>query len=164
MITQPVIKTILETIFPGVSVVPKQGNWFNPQDIKNMGTWIAFLIRNVRPRSLPFWQTGNTDTTPILTNYMIGDLELQIVGSQAEAIAQSISLWPGRPDIMDLFDTNQAQVCYDGIGQYMVSTFVQDGLSSVLAYNVRLSIQWANMIQNVQPIVTTTEITGTLTI
>ena len=54
MITQTTLQTILETIFPGVNVVPKQGNWWNPQNGLDKTTFIAYLIRNTSPTATAF--------------------------------------------------------------------------------------------------------------
>ena len=148
MINQGTMGTILQTIFqlPDGFTVPKQGNWYNPQDLSNSGTWLAYLIRNAKPVAYPYDQ-DNGDGTYYRTVPMIGTLELQFVGPDAEALAQSCSLWLTRPDISALFDTNYSQIAYEDFGQYEVSNFTQNGLNNVLAYNVRGKIQWANMIQ-----------------
>jgi len=148
MMTQGTIGTILQTIFqlPTGFIVPKQGNWFNPQDLTNSGTWIAYLIRNGKPMAYPSNQDNGDGTYQELVP-MMGDLELQFVGPDAEYLAQSVALWTTRPDIHALFDANYAQLAYEDFGQYEVSNFAQNGLNSVLAYNVRGKIQWANMIQ-----------------
>lgn len=170
MITQSNIQTILSIIFvaPIDRVVPKQGNWYNPQDITNSGNWVAFIIRNARPRCKPYIQPGAIVNTvqqpPILTTSMIGKLELQIVGPDAETLAQSVSLWLGRDDVISLWDTYQAQLCADGLGEYNTSNFIQDGDNSVLAYNVNINIQWSNMIQLSQTQLTTASWTSAVTV
>lgn len=166
MITQAVIGTILQEIFqlPTGRIVPKQGNWWNPQDITNSGTWLAYLLTRPRPVGTSFWQE-NDDTSPIMTVPFMGEIEMQFVGPDAERLAQSVSLWNLRPDIAKMFDDNQAQLAYSGMGAYEVSHFTQSGLNSILAYNVRLSIQWANMIQVSSTLVTEAPfISGDLTV
>lgn len=148
MMTQSVMGGILQTIFqlpPGFIVV-KQGNWWNPQDKTNSGTWIAYLIRNARPSTIAMEQNNGDGTYQRYVN-MIGDLELQFVGEDAERLAQSTSMWSSRPDINQLFDDNSAQIAYGDLGSYEVSQFTQAGLNNNLAYNVRCKIQWANMIR-----------------
>lgn len=162
MITQTTLGAILQSIFqlPKGRIIPKQGNWWNPQDQANSGTWIAYIIRHPRPNVRPQWQEGSTATTPIMTVSMIGTVELQIVGKDAEALAQSISTWTIRPDIHAIFDAYQAQIAYEGLGRYEISNFIQDGANSVLAFNVSFNIQWANMIQVSQTVVTQETLAG----
>ena len=171
MITQDIVRTVLQATFqvPIDRVVPKQGNWWSPQDITNSGTWVAFLLTNGNPRVLPFDQQG---TAPILnvgsqisTSYVLSDITLQIVGPDAELLAMSIQHWLNRSDIVALWDSHQAQLCGDALGRYEVSSFTQDGLNGVLAYNSRFSLQWANMFDQVQnQLLTSQVITGNLTI
>lgn len=166
MITQNTLGTILQTIFqlPDGRIVPKQGNWWNPQDITNSGTWIAYIMRRPRPLAVPSVQEVG-DGTIYRFVPMMGDLELQFVGPDAEALAQSVSLWTTRSDIHALFDTYHAQIAFSGLGAYEVSNFTQNGLNSILAFNVRLSIQWANMIQVSTTLVDTIQgLTGNVTV
>ena len=164
--TQDTIGTILQTIFqlPTGFIVPKQGNWYNPQDETNSGTWLAYLIRNGKPSAYPSEQ-NNGDGTYQRFVPMIGDLELQFVGPDAESLAQSCSLWMIRPDIHALFDADYAQLAYEDFGHYEVSNFTQSGLNGVLAYNVRGKIQWANMILVSSTLITVApNISGNLTV
>ncbi len=156
MMTQATMGTILQTIFqfPAGRIVPKQGNWFNPQDITNSGDWVAYLIRGGKPLAYPSTQ-DNGDGTYQRQVPMMGQLELQFVGPNAETLAQSVALWMTRPDIHALFDAQHAQLAFEDFGQYEVSNFAQNGLNSILAYNVRGRIQWANMIQVSSTIVDT---------
>ena len=170
MITQTTLRTILKTIFQVDEkyIVPKQGNWWNPQDSLNSGTWIAYLIRNSSPTATAFMQTGTLPTggigSELATSYTISDIELQIVGKDAEMIANSIQLWLTRPDIVDLFDSYHAQLCADGLGDWTASVFSQEGLNTNIAFNTRFRVQWANMINISGTKLDTVNITGDLTI
>lgn len=170
MITQDTVRTVLQAIFqvPIDRIVPKQGNWWNPQDITNTGTWVAFLITNGNPRVLPFDQQGTAPVdnvgSQISTSYVISDITLQIVGPDAELLAMSIQHWLNREDVKALWDSHHAQLCAEGLGRYEVSTFTQEGLNGVLAYNSRFSLQWSNMFDVVQNQLLSSQITGTLTI
>ncbi len=178
MITQSTLQTILATAF-GVSddfIVPKQGNWWNPQDAANGGTFIAYLIRRTSPSVLAYSQLGTTPAlmppetviktgSEISTSLVISDIELQIVGKDAEDLALSIQHWLNRSDIIKVFDTYHAQLCADGLGDFTVSSFSQEGLNTTFAYNTRFRVQWANMINVVETQVDVTPtISGTLTI
>ena len=178
MITQTTLKTILTTAF-GVDtkfIVPKQGNWWNPQDALNGGTFIAYIIRRTVPVALAYSQLG---TDPVLippetiiktgsensTALVISDVELQIVGSDAEELALSIQHWLNRSDINALFDTYNAQLCADGLGDFTVSAFSQEGLNTTFAYNTRFRVQWANMMNVIETqLGIVTNMSGSLTI
>lgn len=170
MITQTTLRTILKTIFQVDEkyIVPKQGNWWNPQDSLSSGTWIAYIVRNSSPTSTSFMQNGTAPVagvgSEIPTVYTLSDIELQIVGKDAEMLANSIQLWLTRPDIVDLFDTYHAQLCADGLGDWTTSTFTQEGLNSNVAFNTRFRVQWANMINISGTQLDTVNMTGTLTI
>jgi len=168
MITQTTLKTILETIFPGVNVVLKQGNWFTPQDGLDKNTFIAYLIRNTSPTATAFMQKGTGPVagagTEVATSYVLSDVELQIVGKDSETLVNSIPLWLTRTDIIDLFDSYHAQLCADGLGDWTTSIFTQEGLNTNIAFNARFRVQWANMIDISGTQVTVINETGTLTI
>lgn len=170
MITQDTIRTCLQTIFnvPLNRIIPKQGNWYNPQDITNSGTWVAFLITNGSPRVLPFDQQGTEPAlyvgSQISTSYVLSKVKLQIVGPDAEVLAMSIQHWLNRSDVVALFDSHYSQLCAAGLGEYEVSNFSQDALNGVIAYNSSFTLQWANMFDVVQNQLLTGTITGNLTV
>jgi hypothetical protein len=178
MITQTTLKTILAAIF-GVDtkyIVPKQGNWWNPQDQEGGGTFIAYIIRRTSPSVLAYSQLGDAPVlvppetviktgSELSTSLVMSDIELQIVGPEAENIALSIQHWLNRSDIVMLFDSYHAQLCADGLGDFTVSNFTQDGLNTIFAYNTRFRVQWSNMMNVVETQVDVTPtISGTLTI
>ena len=92
-------------------VVPKQGNWFNPQGTENSAqkprTWCAFRINGERNVTLAHY---TSDATP--KNYSVvhktGQLSLQFVGDKAEDLANSVAHWIHRQDVQDAF------AVYDG--------------------------------------------------
>jgi hypothetical protein len=143
-------------------IVPKQGNWFNIQDQTGATTWVAFLVRDDKNRTKPFWQTvGGVQTS---TSYVNSRVELQIVGDAAETLVTNVRHWPNRADVLSSLDAIQAQLYADGCGDCVVSPFVQDGLNTVLAYNVTFSIQWASTVTTAQTKVTIGNIQpGTIT-
>lgn len=168
MINQSVIRSDLATIF-GVDekyIVPKQGNWWNPQDVFSSGTWVAFLIREPRPLAWAYDQQGAAPVggigSQISTVLVKSTIELQIVGKDAEILAYSIQHWLNRPNVVDLFDSQQAQLCADDLGRFTVSNFYQDGLNGVLAYNSSFTLQWANMFEVSETQLLTSTITGNL--
>ena len=163
---QEELRTILSTVFNVDSkyVVPKQGNWWNPQDSdEKAATWVAFIIRSPKPRtqSVIF---NDPDVGPISAQYFTGTVELQIVGTDAEDVAYSVGHWLDRYDVVSLFDSYKAQLMADGIGSFIVSTFAQDGLNTVLAYNVSFGMEWADFAYSAgQSLLETVDIEGAIT-
>lgn len=138
-------------------IVPKQGNWWNPQDyIPNPDkptTWIAFLMRDGTPRSTPIYiQADQSEevTSPISMVPNVSWVELQFVGDKAEELAQSLQHWSRMSKVVGLFMAEGAQLMAQDLGKYTVSNFYQDGLNSVLAYNAVFGLQWGNNLASEQ--------------
>ncbi len=129
-------------------VVPKQGNWWNPQDKEaNIANWCAYQIKRNRPRTLPFYQEGkrvNNSATPVnsVAVLKIAEIDLQFVGPQSEALANSVAMWPLRTDVKKEFKKVHGAIMndeYDAIS----STFHQEGGNTVMAWNVpNVKVLW----------------------
>jgi hypothetical protein len=156
-INQTTVRQFLAAILlPGVDeleankyIVPKQGNWFNPQDLlagsSKPGTWCAYLLKNCSPRSIPY--TFGVDGVQYSNVLYTGDLELQFVGDKSEILAHSVAHWLNRMDVIDYLEELYAQLMADGLGSIIVSNFYQDGDNAVLAYNVTIGLQWAENLE-----------------
>lgn len=128
-------------------VVPKQGNWWNPQENHgNIENWCAYLIRRNAPRTAPFYikQTKNGQPVNTAVVQKIAEIELQFVGPQSEEIAQSVAMWPLREDVKQAFQTVQGALLYDDLTAQS-STFYQDGLNTVTAWNVPIRVIWDSL-------------------
>ena len=63
---------------------------------------------------------------------------------------------------MQLMTDMDAQLYADELGRIEVSTFFQDGLNNILAYNVFFKVEWASTIDAAdQTLITSAQITGT---
>ncbi len=133
--TNTEFRAFLVTIFelPESRIVPLQGNWWNPQDEKRIENWIGFRRGTGTPKIKPFFRE---DDPCISESYCEVPARLQIVGAQAEEMAQSVQHWPNRTDVLDALEVLGVQIIFEGFGKYEVSDFFQDGLNTVLAYNV----------------------------
>jgi hypothetical protein len=129
-------------------VVPKQGNWWNPQEQGAApATWCAYLIRSNKPRTAPqYHEEGGVNYA---STEKIARIELQFVGKDAEALAQSVSLWHLRGDVQEQFRAVQGAVMYCD-GDAIPSNFAQDGTNTVLAWNVTISVLWWSLIETTQ--------------
>ena len=133
-------------------IVPKQGNWFNPQEANaNIANWCAYQIRRNRPRTTPFYNEGTTLNQKVngVAVLKIAEIDLQFVGPQSEELANSVAMWPLRSDVKAQFETVHGAIMndqYDAIS----SNFMQDGNNTVLAWNVSIKVLWYSIIDTNQ--------------
>ena len=140
-------------------VVPKQGNWYNPQDANaNIENWCGYRIKSNKPRTLPFYVEEKSKTNTVCVE-KIADIELQFVGPNAEEIAQSVAMWPLRGDVKAQFKTVNGAIMPDDLTA-VSSIFVQDGANTVTAWNVGVRVLWYSKLDTTQNIITNVDIGG----
>ncbi len=167
--TQSDIRDFLATVLnvDDEIIVPKQGNWYNPQDSiispNTPSTWVAFLMTNGNPRVIQYYMQGE-DSVPASVVQYTSKIDLQIVGQQAEELVQSIGHWLKRSDVMEEMESLNGQLMAQDLGKYIVSNFDQDGLNTILAYNTTFYIQWASVLQSDQIRTDSTELGGTINV
>lgn len=128
-------------------VVPKQGNWWNPQaKDANIANWCAYQIRRNRPRTTPFYEVGTTNNQKVnsVAVQKIAEIDLQFVGPKSEELANSVAMWPLRSDVKAQFQTVQGAIMngeYDAVS----SNFYQEGGNTVLAWNVSFKVLWYSL-------------------
>jgi hypothetical protein len=133
-------------------VVPKQGNWFNPQEANaNIENWCAYQIRQNRPRTLPFYDAGTEGNTQKNAGAVlkIADIDLQFVGPQSEQLANSVAFWSLRSDVQEQLEQVHGAILndeYDAIS----SIFSQDGNNTVMAWNTSIRVQWYDILETNQ--------------
>lgn len=133
-------------------VVPKQGNWWNPQDHQaNIENWCAYRIKSNRPRTAPFYNEGtqNGSATNGAAVLKIAEVELQFVGPQSEDLAQSIALWPLRSDVQQQLAQVHGSLLLDDTTA-ISSIFAQDGANTITAWNVTIGILWYSIMETGQ--------------
>lgn len=187
--TQTGLQNFLSQVFfknpSAPNIIPLQGNFRNPQDGAdddvprvwltraqlldpkgNMkpDTWVGFLKKDSVPRVMSAYGTdpqdeGGKTFSRVYTN---SQCRLQIVGAQSEEWAESVKHWLQRGDVQTLMQSMDAQLYADELGRIEISTFVQDGLNSILAYNVFFKVEWASTIDVAdQSLITGADFTGT---
>ena len=138
-------------------VVLRQGTWWNPQAyIDNVDgkpdTWVGFRVKNAKPRSMPM--QVNDPANPLNMYDVVfytSDVDMQIVGSNAQQLAESCSHWLFRQDVQNVFTGIDAQLMAVN-GGYTVTEFFNGGAEYaarsivVLSYNVSIRIEWASSI------------------
>lgn len=133
-------------------VVPKQGNWWNPQQANaNIENWCAFQIRSNKPRTAPFYNTGKEENTKVngAAILKIATIDLQFVGPQSEDLAQNVALWAMRSDVQKQFKQVRGAVLYDG-AEAISSIFSQEGNNTVIAWNSTLQVLWYSILDTSQ--------------
>lgn len=156
----PMLATILD-LDPSF-VVPKQGNWFNPQDMtptpQKPMTWCAYAIDDEEPIDLPHYVA---DSTP--ANWSVqhkrARLVLQFVGTDAKRLASSVGHWVLRQSAQDQFALVDGRIMGDS-GRVRATDFYQDGENTVKAYNTSVGIIYASEIETGQDVVTEVDFQG----
>lgn len=132
-------------------VVPRQGNWFNPQDMmptpQKPKTWCAFAIEDERPVTLPHYVVDHAPANWSVQHW-IATLALQFVGTRAKELATSVGHWLHRADVFTAFCQVDGSVLTDF--RLSVVDFFQEGLNSVKAYTMRFSVLYASEIETGQ--------------
>ena len=147
-------------------VVLLQGNWFNPQYMlptaQKPMTWVAYRIAEQKPITVPYYSIG-TDDKNYAGNDLMAYVRLQIVGTRAEELAQSVGLWTMRADVLSEFAELNAGLMYSDFSA-VTTNFYQDGMNEILSYNVTFKLAWKNEIQSNQEILTDVTIGGTINV
>ena len=137
-------------------VVPKQGNWFNPQEANaDIENWCAYQIRQNRPRTLPFYDVGEKTQGQLKTKVnggavlKIAEIDLQFVGPKSEELANSVAFWPMRSDVKQQFKQVQGAIMNDEFDA-ISSIFSQDGNNTVMAWNTSIRVQWYSLLDTNQ--------------
>lgn len=153
MLDNILLRDILAEIFFAVEdreraknyIVPKQGNWYNPQDTEEdkIATWIAYAIPE-RYSILKARQDVDEDGNVLNVVNELVTIQLQFVGTAAERLAASVMHWPKRGDVADAFAVVSGQIRDDRI-DVVASWFKQEGLNTTYAYNTRVRVYCANV-------------------
>lgn len=143
-------------------VVPKQGNWWNPQEVNNdVETWCAYRIKSNTARTAPMYQELKNGINSVVV-LKLAIIELQFVGVLAEQLAQSVAFWNMRADVKAEFEKVGGAVLYSDKNA-ISSDFYQDGNNDVVAWNVpELKILWYDKIDTTQKPLTSVEIGGVI--
>lgn len=133
-------------------IVPKQGNWWNPQQPgANVANWCAYQIKSNRPRTVPFYNEGVENNTPVngVAVLKIAEIDLQFVGPDSEQLANSVAMWPLRSDVKAQFKTVQGAILNDEFTA-ISSYFAQEGNNTVMAWNTTIRVLWYSLLDTNQ--------------
>jgi hypothetical protein len=151
-LTQDVLRGMLATIFAvdPMYVLPRQGNWFNPQDMlptaEKPKTWVAFDIEFDKPLDIVHYQ-GNAGSGfgNDSVQHRTANIVLQLVGTRAHSLAYSVGHWIHNQTVRDQLALIEGQLFGD-VGAITTTDFHQDGANTVKAYNVRFRVVWVSRI------------------
>lgn len=134
-------------------VVPKQGNWWNPQTANaNIENWCAYQIRSNQPRTAPFYHQTLEGQNGVVVE-KIAQIDLQFVGPQSEDLANSVAMWPLRSDVKAQLATVHGAILYNGMTA-VSSPFYQEGLNTVMAWNTQINVAWYSIQDTTQKALT----------
>jgi hypothetical protein len=158
VLTSAVLEGMLATIFAVDQkyIVPKQGNWWNPQDMtptptKPM-TWCAYDLGDETPLDLPHYvQDSQSPPQNWSVQHKVAELTLQFVGTDGKKLASSVGHWINNAVAQAQFALVDGKIC-GGSGRVRSSDFYQDGENTVKAYNTSLRIIYASEIETDQDI------------
>ena len=147
-------------------IIPKQGNWFNPQSMLPTAekplTWIAYKILSNTPMVIPYY-SDCVEGVPV--NYVnvpkVATIQLQFVGTISEELANSMIFWLKREDVMSQFYGVRGALLSDNFN-VISSDFFQDGNNNITAYNVIFKVFWLSVLLTTQETITNVEIEGGL--
>ena len=145
-------------------IVPKQGNWWNPQEANGArpNNWLAYGMQH-KQSTLPFYHTADDGRTTGAAVQMESTINLQFVGPDSEDLAQSVALWYLRTDVKKEFAACGGSLL-PGSADPTPSTFYQDGLNTVTAWNVSIRVLWYKVIETEQSKVLTINTGGQINV
>jgi hypothetical protein len=157
-------EAFLISILPGILaldaqyVVPRQGNWWNPQDhlepMAQPKTWCAFAIEDDVPVDAPHYAPDPANPGANWSvQHRIATVALQFVGSRAKASATSVGHWLHRADVFAALSQIDGRLI-GSASAISVVDFVQEGANTVKAYTVRIRIAYASEIETGQTLTT----------
>lgn len=171
-LTQSMIANILD--FDPHYVVPKQGNWWNPQDSAALlqavlpdsqrpQTWCAFTFEGGVPIDSPHYvQDSATPPQNWMVQHKKDTLVLQFVGTDAKRLADTVGFWVIREDVQAQFSLVDGKICGSS-GAVTSVDFLQEGNNSVKAYTARLDVIYAVEIETGQDILESATFGGVVT-
>lgn len=142
-------------------IVPLQGNWYNPNQKDNAGTWIGYVIDNIKTSEsiVPDSEDGNRYLRDCQT-----EIHLAFIGNEAEELAQSVLFWNSRADVASLLDKRYKGVMNNKELLLYSALYEQEGLSNTLCWCVDITLRHNLLLTATSPILKYADLTGSLVI
>ena len=142
-------------------VVPLQGNWYNPSQAEKLDNWIGYVI-NYTKTDVSIVNRGD-DGRRYYRNCQ-SEVHLSFIGDRAQEMAFTVLFWLARADVTSLFDKKYKGVINNKEFEVYSSLYMQEGLNSVLCWNVDFSLQHNLMLDSESPVLKKADISGNIII
>lgn len=122
-------------------VIPRKGNFVNPQQISNTDTYAIYYIEKKQKRLVNSSDTEYGEKNAVTTHYATikSLVRIQFIGKHAEEWADSLLFWDERSDVQARLLEYDSQLL---LGQRDIVTvpFQQDGYNGEMSYLASFSI------------------------
>ena len=122
-------------------VIPRKGNFVNPQQISLTNTYAIYYIEKKSKRLVNSSDTEYGEENAVSTHYATikSTVRIQFIGKHAEEWADSLNFWDERIDVQNVLLEYDSQLL---LGQRDIITvpFQQDGFNGEMSYLASLSI------------------------
>lgn len=116
-------------------VIPRKGNFVNPQQISDTNTYAIYYIEKKQKRLVNSSDTEYKTENATTTHYAIikSTVRIQFIGKHAEEWASSLLFWDERSDVQELFREYDSQLLLGNRDIFTVP-FQQDGFNGEMSY------------------------------
>lgn len=142
-------------------VVPLQGNWYNPSQGQHLDNWIGYVIDSCKTNIAV---VNKGDDGRRYYRECQTSIHLSFIGEDAELTAQSVLFWIARDDVKTLLDKKYKGVLNNKPLEVYSSLYMQEGLNSILCWNIDISFQHSLMLDSENPILRKADISGDIII
>lgn len=122
-------------------VIPRKGNFVNPQQISNTDTYAIYYIEKKQKRLVNNSDTEHKKENAVTTHYATikSLVRIQFIGKHAEEWADSLLFWDERTDVQAQLLEYDSQLLL-GDRDIITVPFQQDGYNGEMSYLASFSI------------------------
>jgi hypothetical protein len=122
-------------------VIPRKGNFVNPQQISNTDTYAIYHIERKQKRLVNSDDTEYKKENAVTTHYATikSLVRIQFIGKHAEEWADSLLFWDERTDVQAQFLEYDSQLLL-GDRDIVTVPFQQDGYNGEMSYLASFSV------------------------
>ena len=122
-------------------VIPRKGNFVNPQQISATNTYAIYYIERKKKRLVNNTDTEYKEENGVVTHYATikSTVRIQFIGAHAEEWADSLLFWDERSDVQNLFYEYDSQLLL-GDRDIITVPFQQDGFNGEMSYLASFSM------------------------
>lgn len=122
-------------------VIPRKGNFVNPQQITDTNTYAIYYIEKKKKRLVNSSDTEYNQGNAVTTHYATikSTVRIQFIGKHAEEWADSLLFWDERKDVQNVLLDYDSQLLL-GERDIVTVPFQQDGYNGEMSYLASFSI------------------------